>query len=341
MHRAPDGGPPLERAGRFAGQALESPLRRDYSIRAMTIRFRCALLTGAACSVVLPCAQAAGLYASLGLEVASEQIGASTSGVNHPTRCDRLLYSDPSAAPTDAACTDDTVRQILGGVFDLGEAFSGSASLGYAWERVRFEAEFLSRAHPGATVVLITARDNPALQGKASEWSPDNPPHHRVSDFRARQLFLNLIYEFGTDWAWTPFVGVGAGVADVRTAYTASFQRRTLADGYVAAAGGHPDQPEEWQLAAAGSLSQLDAEVSGEVFGYQIIVGAERALGERVSAFLTVRWTGVDDVSDDGVWTTIRSHRPVQADGVTPFTGRQALDDIGGFAATVGLRYEF
>ena len=320
---------------------MASAPRRDYSIRAMTIHFRCALLTGAACSVVLPGAQAAGLYASVGLAVASEQIGASTSGVNHPTRCDRLLYSDPSAAPADAACAGTTVRQIIGGAFELGEAFTGSASLGYAWERVRFEAEFLSRAHAGATVPLITARDNPALQGKASEWSPDNPPHHRVSDFRARQLFLNLLYDFGTDWAWTPFIGVGAGVADVRTAYTASFQRRTLADGYVAAAGGDPAQPEEWQLAAAGSLSQLDAEVRGEVFGYQIVVGAERALGERVSAFLTVRWTGFDDVSDDGVWTTIRSHRPVQADGVTPFAGRQALEDIGGFAATVGLRYGF
>ena len=307
----------------------------------MTMRLRCALLTGAACSVVLPCAQPAGLYASVGLAVASEQIGASTSGVNHPTRCDRVLYSDPSAAPADAACTDDTVRQILGGTFELGEAFSGSASLGYAWQRVRFEAEFLSHAHAGATVPLVAASDNPALQGKASEWSPDNPPHHRVSDFRARQLFLNLLYDFGTDWSWTPFIGVGAGVADVRTAYTASFQRRTLVDGYVAAAGGDPDQPEEWQLAAAGSLSQLDAEVSGEVFGYQIVVGAERALGERVSAFLTVRWTDFDDVIDDGVWTTVRSHRPVQADGVTPFAGQQLLDDIGGFAATVGLRYEF
>ena len=51
--------------------------------------------------------------------------------------------------------------------------------------------------------------------------------------------------------------------------------------------------------------------------------------------------SGIDDASDEDVWDTIRSHRPVQADGVTPFTGIQDLRDIGGFAATVGIRYEF
>ena len=296
-------------------------------------------------SIVLPfgltTAEAQGLYATLGIAFATEDIGAGSSGINHPTRCDRLLYADPSAAPNDAACSDNTVRRIVGGSYDLGGAITGSASLGYAWERLRVEAEFLSRSHDGDTLTLATPDDNPALRDKASEWSPDNPPHHGVSDFSARQLLFNVIYDFRGDGAWTPYVGVGVGLARVRSTYAASFQRRTLADGYVAAVGGDPDRPEEWQLAAAGTASVLDTRVSDEAFAYQIVAGVERTLREGVSAFVTVRWSEFDDVTDNDVWTTIRSHRPVQSDGATPFEARQLFEDVGGFSATLGVRYEF
>ena len=285
--------------------------------------------------------QAAEPYASIGVGFAAERVDASASGINHPTRCDRLLYSDPLTAPTDATCTDNSVRHISNGSFKLGEALVGSASFGIAWHRARIEAEFLGRTHGGDTVLLSTRSDNPALEGKASEWSSDNPPYHRISDFRAQQLFLNVYYDFVLNSVWTPYIGAGVGLARVRTNYTVSFQRRTLADGYVAAAGGNPDQPEEWQLAAAGTLSLLDTKLGDETFGYQIVAGMERALSDRVSTFLTVRWAWFDDINDKDVWDSIRSHRPVQADGITPFKTDQALNGVGGFAATVGVRYSF
>ncbi len=286
-------------------------------------------------------AQADGPYASLAVGWAGEDVGAGIRGVNHPTRCDRLLHSNPSSVSADTACTDTAVRQIGDNEFDLGGAFTGSARLGYAWARVRVEAAFSSRAHEGETVPFVTPGDNPALQGKASEWSPDNPPYYRLSDFSVRSLFLNLYYGFGGNAAWTPYVGIGAGLGRVRTNYAASFQRRTLADGYVAAAGGDPERPQEWQLGAAGTSSVLDTQLREEVFGYQLIGGVERVLREGVTAFVTVRWTGFDDIAGEDVWATIRSHRPVQADGVTPFETEQALEGIGGLALSVGIRYGF
>ena len=280
-------------------------------------------------------------YVTLGLTFASDKIGASTSGINHPTRCDRFLYTDPSMAPGGAECRDTTVRAFLSDAFDLGGAIAGSASIGYAWDRLRVEAEFLSRAHEGDVAYLIGAVDNPALQGKATEWSPHDPPHHQVSDFNSSQLFLNVLYDLGIDSAWSPYVGVGAGLARVRSHYFASFLRRTLADGYVEAVGGDPEQPEDWQVAAAGTSSVLDTRVSDDVFGYQIVGGVERDLTEGTSVFLTLRWSDIDDVSDEDVWDTLRSHEPVHADGMTPFMGYQELRDIGGVSLTVGFRYEF
>ena len=299
-------------------------------------------LPATACAVaLLGSAAHAGPYVTLGLTFASDEIGASASGVNHPTRCDRELYTDPSMASTDAACTDNTVRTFLSDSFDLGGAFAGSASFGYAWDALRIEAEFLNRAHEGGVALLNSAVDNPALQGKTSEWNPHDPPYHRVSDFSSNQLFVNVLYNFAIGSAWSPYVGVGAGLARVQSHYRGSFLRRTLADGYVEAVGGDPAHPEDWQVAAAGSSSVIDTQVSDKVFGYQIIAGVERGLTEGTSLFLAVRWSRIDDVSGEDVWDTIRSHRPVQADGVTPFTSIQDLRDIGGYSATVGLKYEF
>ncbi len=280
-------------------------------------------------------------YLAIGMGLATDEVSASTTGVNHPTRCDSLLYADRASAPTDAACTDSTARQFFGDTFDLGGALSGSISLGYAWDRFRVEAEFLGSSHDGETRPGIPGVENTALQGKQSEWSADSPPFYRVSGFRKRQLLLNVYYDFGNNPVWTPYVGVGAGIARIKTNYVGSYLRRTAADGYVAAVGGDPAQPQEWQLAAAGSQSLLDTEVSDSTFGFQIAAGLERRLAERTSAFLTLRWARFDEISSDNAWTLVRSHAPFQSDGVTPFSTVQAVEDIGGLTATVGIRYGF
>ena len=98
----------------------------------------------------------------------------------------------------------------------------------------------------------------------------------------------------------TPYVGLGAGFAQVKSGYVGSYLRRTVADGYITAAGGDPAQPEEWQLAAAGSQSLLDTEVSGEAFGYQVVAGLERKLADRTYAFLSLRWADFNDISSSG-----------------------------------------
>ena len=51
--------------------------------------------------------------------------------VNHPTKCDVLLYADPSSAPSsDSECLDNTPRLLFANSYDLGDAFTGGLSLG-------------------------------------------------------------------------------------------------------------------------------------------------------------------------------------------------------------------
>ena len=280
-------------------------------------------------------------YVSVGIGLSGEGLSVGVGGVNHPTRCDRLLYADSASVPDDAACTDDSHRSFFRESLDLGSAFTGSANIGVDWGRFRVEAEFSSRSQDGVTRPAIAALGNAALSGKDSEWSPDSPPHYRLSDFKVHELFANVYYELGARGAWTPYVGVGAGFASVGANLFLSYQRRTLADGFVAAVGGDPAQPTEWQVAAAGTVSVLEAELDDRVFGYQLIVGAERALSEKTSVYAKGRLTAFEDLSSNEVWSTIRSHAPVQGDGVTPFRTDQTLEEMRSLAVTVGLKHSF
>ncbi len=295
----------------------------------------------AASLMVAQGAFAAGPYVSLGVGFAGGEPNADVSGVNHPTRCDRLLYADPASAPTDAACTDATARSLFNGALDVGGAVVGFAGIGYAWERVRMEAEFSHRAHDTVSVPAIATADNPALAGKASEWSDHAPPSYQISGLRLQELFANIYYTFDDVGSWTPFVGAGVGFAHMRAGFRGEYLRRTVGEGYVVAAGGDPAQPEEWQLAAAGSISALVVDVDERLLGYQLFAGLERDLAERTSASVRLRWARFDSASSDDVWQTVRSHAPVQADGVTPFRTTQTFDDLGSLAASLSLRYAF
>lgn len=290
----------------------------------------------------VPHIHAAEPYVSFAFGYAGEEISAGTVGVNHPTRCDALLYANRQDAPSDAACSHDTPGQMFSGSFDFDSAFAGAASAGYAWNSWRVEIEFLHRAHGSQQVPAIPAAGNQALLGKESEWSAHSPPYYRISDFKVRQLFVNALYAFDAfapASSWSPYVGLGVGMAGVAANYRASYQRSTVAEGYVAAAGGDPAQPTEWQLAAAGSISTLDTDLDERAVGYQIFAGLDRDLSDKATLFVMARWSTFGEVDSNDVWTTVRSHAPVQADGVTPFRTDQTLEDIGGIAVTVGLRY--
>ena len=299
-----------------------------------------ALLLPAALWLSVPNAVATGPYAAFAVGAGGEKVQARVSGVNHPTRCDRLLYANPASAPTDAACTHNMTQDLFNDSLSLGVGFVGTASLGYAWESLRVEVEFLGRSHGGKTAPGLPG-DNQALLTKQSEWSPHSPPYYRISNFSANQLFLNAHYVFSLESAWSPFLGLGVGFARLKADLEGSYLRRTLAEGYIEGAGGDPAQPAEWQLAAAGTQSTLNARVKDDVFGYQVLGGLERALGDRASAFVMARWTSFDKAAKSDVWTVIRSHAPVQADGSTPFATEQTIDDLGGWAITLGLRYAF
>lgn len=252
-------------------------------------------------------------------------------GVNHPTRCDVLLYSNPSDAPSGGACANNTSSELVENRFGLGAGFAGGATVGYALGNFRFEAEYLNRRQsPRSKLISLGSGGNDPLATKQNEWSEVDPPSERVSDFTAQHFFLNAYYDFRNDSPLTPYLGGGAGFGLIDMRYTARFTRKTDLG------------TDEWQQAASGTASIVDTKLRGTPFGFQAIGGVDYDLTARTSVGVKVRWTRFLGFKDNGkLWKTIRSHAPVRADGATPFTGDFDLGATNVWTVTAGMKYYF
>ena len=310
-------------------------------------------------SVLLAVASWAGVFASVGPANADDHrrgfyvgvelgfanpsdVTSTISGVNHPTRCDRLLYpasSPPAAIANDTDCTANSPRPLSNNSYDLGTGFLGGLSLGYTLDRFRVEFEYMNRSHGGDSSRFQVAGGNQALISKDSEWNGDDPPSERISDFIAHQFFVNAYYDVLNDSRWTPYLGGGFGWARTSMRYTNRFVRKPE-DEYLEIAF-DPDWDQAAKAEAAGTLSFWDTRISDTIFGFQFMGGLDYALTESVSIGVKGRWAKFGDISHGGVWNLIRSHKPVQADGTTPFTSQLMLDDVEYWAMTLGLKYHF
>ncbi len=277
-----------------------------------------------------------GFYAGMELGFANAaDVGSVLSGVNHPTQCDQLLKDgqDHKVVSLDHPDCDvgETPQTLSANTFDLGTGFLGGVSVGYALDRFRVEFEYLNRSHGGDSSLWDISSGNAAIQGKNPEVSEIDPPSERVSDFNAHQFFVNAYYDFLNASRWTPYVGAGVGWARTSLDYEARFLRKTVAQGYPA------DKPP----AAAGTLSLVNSEFTDTLFGFQFLGGLDYALTEKVSIGMKARWASFQDLEGDTVWTLIRSHKPVRADGQTPFDSKLTFSDLQYWGLSVGLKYAF
>ena len=281
-----------------------------------------------------------GFYIGIDTGVAnSAQLSTSLSAFTTPTKCDPLLYEDPTMAPSDAPeCMPTEPRALSSNGFSPGAGFTGGVRIGYAFQTLRFELAYRIQDYGNDTSPFAESTSNQAVVSKANEWSPTYPPSETISGYRAHQVFANVQYDFSNNSPWTPSAGAGVGLARTSLHYYRQLLRKTLAEGYqdVEPPLTLADRP----IQAAGTFSTLDTELQGTIIGFQALAGMDYAVAERTTLGLTVQWTRFGTLEQDVRWSTIRSHAPVRADG-TPASGTLTFDSFASLSATLGLTYRF
>ena len=256
--------------------------------------------------------------------------------LNHPTRCDRLLYPEGWTPPDDPACDAREAATAITNSFDVGTGFGYGSTVGLSFGALRVELDFRLRGHGRDTRPIKVADGNEPLTGKRAEWA--TAPLETLSDVRADEGFLNLYYDYENRTRWTPYVGAGMGLAQIEAHYAASFVRKPepeyLAIDFV------PDWPEEAKRAAAETANLLNAEISGWTPGFQFIAGLDMNLGELLVG-VKVRWGRFRELTTTTEYDLIRSHAPVQADGVTPFSVDIGLGGLGYREVALVMKYYF
>ena len=282
-------------------------------------------------------------------------LGSKVTGNSRPTRCDVLMYSDatrPSGAiARDPACGEVDPKRKWNSRFDAGSGLAAGLQAGYARDQVRIELEFMHVKPGSASYPIMTASTHPGLASKDREWSETAPPYEWISGLRIQHYFANVFYDFVLGSRWTPYVGLGAGWANIQMQYKRRFLRKTEEEGYLDVSPGIPEAQQgygweenswlEWRENAAGTLSAMDTELSDTLFGFQVLAGMDYALTDRTSVGVKARWTQFDDFRDRAPYAQIRSHEPVDVDGVTPFVDQVRMDNIEYWAVTVGFKHRF
>lgn len=279
---------------------------------------------------------------NLGFAVApSAEFESFSSGV--PTSCD--LHLPPPDRPWTAACAQATGDSFLNrwGGADAGHL--AGLSIGYALERapLRLELEYSHRSNEyddndvwrplgGNSPAKLAEFDGLTMAGMPGAGGSVS---NRLEDIESHDVFFNVYYDHKTDSRWTPYIGAGLGWSRTEADIRLHFVR----DNDVAI------EP------ARGTISSLEASVDDNLFGWQLLLGADYAVDERLSAGVRFRYAQFGEFEGDREpWDTLRGHESTVAppsrvadigDRSNTILWQAESDDIEYWGVTLSLRYRF
>ncbi|MEW5251399.1 outer membrane beta-barrel protein [Microbulbifer sp. 2201CG32-9] len=179
--------------------------------------------------------------------------------------------------------TDIPAGTVLPAGTDVGlntSVDSGSAigfSLGWQTNQLRFEVEFARVQNDVESHRGVSASDIPLGGEDAGVLVSGAPDNLGISvselvasgqgEFRTDYLFLNVLYEFATDWVLNPYIGAGIGNAWVDVDYSPS------------------------------GVAIIDDDDS--VLAHQLMAGLDYELNQQLSFYGGLRWRQTDKVEVD------------------------------------------
>ena len=266
-----------------------------------------------------------------GLDDWSSSVG--SSGVE----CDRKIYPPPDRP---AACSDSPRPWgPLEESFDGGAGILAGVSLGYRFmENFRVEGEYFYRG---------TSYDSTAVPRSASYNAATDSNFDIVQDavdsVFSHNFFANLYYDFRSDSKFTPYVGIGVGLANVSVEYRTLWHRTTDIDSIDAKDREFASGPAGDALyqRLAGRLTTDSATLSDTLFGYQALAGLDYQVSDPVTIGLKFRWADFGEFEDESAYDRLRSHASVAGNPPVPVTYYVKTDDIQFWGVSLNMKYQF
>ena len=254
------------------------------------------------------------------------------------TRCDRTINPDGlQVSPGD--CSDDPQPWgPLAESFEGGSGILAGLAVGYRLGHFRAEGEYFYRGTNYASTAVPTTPtyDPSADQGfQTVEDAVDNLMSHNV--------FANVYYDYRSDSKFTPYVGVGLGLATVSVAYRTLWQRSTnpanITVFETTGADGAAGRALNEQL--VGALTYDRATMSDTLVGYQVLAGVDYQVSEPVTLGLKFRWADFGTFEDESEYTRLRGHASVAGNPPRPVTYYIRTDDMQFWGVSLNMKYQF
>lgn len=250
-----------------------------------------------------------------------------------PVRCDVTLNPDRIQVE-EGQCSDDPVPWgPLKESFDGGLGILAGVALGYRMGNFRIEGEYFYRnaAHDGTDVP------------RNADYDPSTLPQFEtvqdaVDDVLTHNFFANLYYDFHSDSKFTPYLGMGVGLASVTVEYRTLWHRSGISQTKVFdnSQGG-----QELNQKLAGTITGDRAKLSDLLFGYQALAGVDYQVSDPVSIGLKFRWADFGEFKDESHYDSLRNHASVAGNPPVPVTYYVRTDDIQFWGVSLNVKYAF
>ena len=284
-------------------------------------------------AVASPAFAADGWYIGMDVGVAGGSDMSVTGKDNdHPSKCDLFINPEPTMEVMAGECGPNPAGDTWTSQFGSNRGIMAGASAGYKWNRLRFEGEYFYRGHN----YTETDRDTEAAGGAdAKSLQELSALEAAVDSLTSHNFSANVYYDFHSSSKFTPYVGLGVGIAKVDMDYYSRFARESDPVNISTF------QDPTLNAKLAGTTSTGRNTFSDTVMGWQAIAGVDYQVTEPMSVGLKFRWADLDDFSGDPVaWDQLRSHASNnKRNDMVKYNA--STNDLSFWAMTLSMKYAF
>ena len=205
-------------------------------------------------------------------------------------------------------------------------------ALGYTWNGLRFEGEYLYRT----TTYTRGEGESQVLDAVTQEKQRQEIEiiDGGLEDLLSHSVFANVYYEFKSNSPYTPYFGAGVGLSSTSLDYYGRFKRND--DPAAITTFLHPER----KARLAGTTTIGRHKMNDLLAAYQAVVGVDYALSDNLGIGAKVRWSKFSEFDDEELWTQLRSHASSVGRGFDVLYNVNT-DELSMIGASLNMMYSF